>query len=280
MRTSNPGEIFLHGQFLGAAAAHRSVPGFDLSSLVPTVPEHEVQAHTHADAHFVLLLEGEYLSSAHGAAAVCRGPTLIYNPPGTAHRDRFRGEGGRFVAISVSARALREFHDAAQLSDHACAIVGDGLQTAMQLAAAVDAGDGVPALTLESWCSELLATTAMFDDGRSSAPPSWLLRVRELLHDGCGAELTLGELAVAAGVHPVHLTRAFRRHYRCTPGEYLRRCRLNQGAALLSNRRRSLSEIASACGYFDQAHFSRSFKQAYGLSPRAYRAQQTQRSAP
>lgn len=272
MLSSSPGEIFLHARFLGAEVTRRTVDGFELASLVPTVPEHEVRCHAHADAHYVLLLEGQYVSSAHGAAPICQGPTLIYNPPGTAHRDRFRGEVGRFVTVSVSPSALRELPGGVRLPDYACKIARGGVRFALRIAGLLEAGGDASSLELESACAELLATTAAFDAGGSSVPPRWLRHARELLHDQCGSELRLKDVAAAAGVHGVHLTRSFRRHFRCTPGEYLRRCRLSQAAALLHAGNLSVSEVAVACGYFDHAHLGRSFKQAYGVSPRAYRA--------
>jgi len=272
VRNSSVGEIFLPGQFLGQALAHRTVPGFELATLVPTVPEREVRHHAHADAHFVLLLEGRYLSSAREAPPLCHGPSLIYNPPGTEHRDRFRSATGRFTTISVSPAALREFSAAVRLPNYACAVGRSGLGAALRIARALEDGGAASALELESLCAALLAATAAAEREDAAAAPAWLRRARELLHDSCGAGIHLGELAATMGVHSVHLTRAFRRHFGCTPGEYLRRCRLNQAAAWLGSSARSLSEIAVACGYFDQAHFSRSFKRAYDVSPRAYRA--------
>lgn len=65
---------FAPGQFLGDFQVRQSVHGLALANMRPTVPEHEVQTHTHDDAHFLLLLDGVYLSSAHGMPAVCAHP--------------------------------------------------------------------------------------------------------------------------------------------------------------------------------------------------------------
>jgi AraC family transcriptional regulator len=233
-----------------------------------------VQEHTHAEAHFVLLLRGSYLSSAHGAPAVARGPLLVYNPPGTVHRDRFGDlRGGLFLTVAVEAAVLREFADAIALPDHACALDAPALSIAGRLAAADGQVAATGDLALESLCAELLCATA--GHGRSTAyrqAPRWLWRARECLHDDCGAQWGLADVAAAAGVHPVYLTRAFRRHFGCTPGDYLRRCRLLKAAALLqAGHDHGLAGVADACGYFDQAHFSRTFKLAFGLSPARYR---------
>ncbi|MCX7515160.1 helix-turn-helix transcriptional regulator [Frateuria hangzhouensis] len=265
--------IFGHDQFLGQHEGRWHARGFSVARLVPTVAEHAVQEHTHAEAHFVLLLRGSYLSSAHGAPVETRGPLLVYNPPGTVHRDRFGDlHNGLFVTVTVEAATLRQFADAIALPDHACALGTSAWAIARRLAAAGGQVGTTGDLVVESLCAELLGATAAH--GRSMVyrqAPAWLWRARECLHDDCGAQLGLADVAAAAGVHPVYLTRAFRRHFGCTPGDYLRRCRLAKAAALLQARQHDgLAGVAGACGYFDQAHFSRAFKLAFGLSPARY----------
>lgn len=262
--------VFPHGRFLGHAQASGSAGGFLLARMVPTVPEHEVHEHTHAEAHFVLLLGGAYLSSAHGAPAVAHGPLLVYNPPGTVHRDRFQGDGagGAFMTVTVGTETLRDHADAVALPDHPCVVDLSAVSAAGRL---THWAGGPEHLLAESLCVELLDAAARPLQQARLAMPPWLWRVREQLHDACEADFALRDLAATAGVHAVHVTRSFRRHFGCTPGDYLRRCRLARAAALLRTSRLSLAEVAVGCGYFDQAHFTRSFHAAFGQVPRAYR---------
>jgi AraC family transcriptional regulator len=78
-------------------------------------------------------------------------------------------------------------------------------------------------------------------------------------------------IAAALGVHPIHLTRAFRLHFRMTPGDYLRRCRLEKAAALLAGTSTPLVEVALASGFCDQSHLTRAFRRSYRTTPGAYR---------
>lgn len=245
-----------------------------VARLVPTVPEHEIVEHTHTDAHFVLLMQGAYVSSAAGAPAVAQRPLLIYNPPGTTHRDCFRGEGGQFFTVSVSMSAQRNFSDAVTLPDHACVLGREARDMALKMARNAPASMPHDGLIVESLCAELLTATAINFNEAHDRAPTWLRHARELMHDDCGAELSLSDIATAAGVHPVHLTRTFRRHFGCTPGDYQRRCRLTKAASLLVDTTADLVAVADACGYADQAHFSNTFKAAFGVSPRSYRLRQ------
>ena len=77
---------FHQGQFLGSYQKRRELFGVNIAELTPTVPEHDVETHTHDDAHFLLLLDGLYLSSARGMPDICDETAIIMNPPGTRRR--------------------------------------------------------------------------------------------------------------------------------------------------------------------------------------------------
>ncbi|MBK7632259.1 MAG: response regulator [Ignavibacteriales bacterium] len=55
-----------------------------------------------------------------------------------------------------------------------------------------------------------------------------------------------------------------------TPGELIRRIRLNKAAELIKNKFGNLSEIALEVGFNNPAHFSESFKKQFGVSPSHY----------
>lgn len=263
--------ILPFGQFFGNPESSLAVRGFTLTHLAPTVPEREVETHTHDEAHFVLVTAGTYLSSARGAPPVCEAPALIYNPPGTTHRDRFRSDGGRFFTISVAGAVLREVSDCVPVAGGALFLSKRLASLARRLAGETLHADGCSPLAAEALSLELLARTRQSFDREPRSSPGWLRRAGELLREERGDGLSIAGVASAVGVHPVHLTRTFRRHFRCTPGEYLRRCRLEKAAALLAGSSLPLSEIALASGFADQSHLAKSFQRAYGMTPSRYR---------
>lgn len=225
-----------------------------------------VSRNTRMQKRFVLVLEGDYLSSAQGAAGNGRAPLLIYNPPGTTHRDRFRSDTGRFLTVAVSLSAQRGLEDVLTMPDYACVAGHSALQTALQLVRADD-----DELSLESHCVELMTAMASHYERVCERVPPWLLRARDCLREEMANTTGLTDIARDCGVHPVYLARAFRAHFGCSPGAYQRRSRLNRAAAMLTGDHASVADIALACGYFDQAHFSRTFREAFGLPPGHYR---------
>ena len=101
------------------------------------------------------------------------------------------------------------------------------LVLARRLSIEIARPDDVTPLAIEALGLELLATAAREFVARRSdvAPPRWLVRVRDRLQDAFAVQVTLGELASDAGVHPGHLTRAFRRYYGRSIGAYRREIR-------------------------------------------------------
>jgi AraC family transcriptional regulator len=99
------------------------------------------------------------------------------------------------------------------------------------------------------------------------------VRVLDKLHAECCACLTLDDLSAVAGVHPVHLSRVFRRFQREGIGEYTRRLRVRASCRYLLDHELPLAEISLLTGFADQSHFTREFRRITGLTPRAFRSQ-------
>ncbi len=72
------------------------------------------------------------------------------------------------------------------------------------------------------------------------------------------------------------LRRAFRRETGMTPQYYLQYTRLEHAKHLLLNETLQIGQVAHMCGYCDSYYFSRTFKKFFGLSPRDWRASQTE----
>ncbi|MBP3962692.1 helix-turn-helix domain-containing protein [Paenibacillus lignilyticus] len=80
-------------------------------------------------------------------------------------------------------------------------------------------------------------------------------------------ELSLPDLAGAAGVSPEHLVRLFHVHQHLTPIRYLWQYRVLKATELLSQSGLSIGEIASRCGFKTAFHLSRLVKEQTGSTP-------------
>ncbi|WP_081075360.1 AraC family transcriptional regulator [Burkholderia anthina] len=106
---------------------------------------------------------------------------------------------------------------------------------------------------------------------RSGLAP-WQERcAKDMIDANLGGALAVENIAAACGLSPSQFYRAFRETTGMPPHRWLSRRRIDKAKALLTQSALSLSEIASACGFADQSHFSRSFVQAIGTTPGAWR---------
>jgi AraC family transcriptional regulator len=134
--------------------------------------------------------------------------------------------------------------------------------------------DGVAPVIVEGLVLEMLGHASRLLIKTPARAPRWLTQARDLLHGRFNDSLNLDEIAQTVGVHPTHLARSFKKHFRSTVGEYLRRLRLDWAMRQLSESEDSIAEIAASAGFYDQSHFTHLFKQHTGFSPAEFRAAQ------
>ena len=86
-------------------------------------------------------------------------------------------------------------------------------------------------------------------------------------------EVTLSDMADAAGVSTFHLSRLFKKTMGMSPHQYLVEVRVHSAHALLAAGPQgpSLAEVAAAVGFSDQSHLTRQFKRILGTTPKKAR---------
>lgn len=262
--------VLSHDVFFGDLHLSRELDGITLSHRTANSPPAQLPVHTHTDAHFVLVTSGGYISSAKGDAHPRA--DLIYNPPGTKHRDHFWQGTGSFFTLSLSDVQLSRLLNTPCPPLPALHLRNEralGLAWALLMECA--RWNSSSQLRAESLCLELLAEISNTSQLPRRSPPPWLLTACELIRDCPETTPHVHDVAKTVGVHAVHLARAFRTFVGCTPGDLLRARRLELAAAALMNSEHSLTEIALAGGFSDQAQFTKAFHRVYGVTPGAYR---------
>jgi AraC-like DNA-binding protein len=105
--------------------------------------------------------------------------------------------------------------------------------------------------------------------GRRHATP--LKPVREYLRRHLSGASSVQDLERYSGLTRYHLARRFRREFGLPPRAYQLRQRLARALRLLAQGAHG-SDVAYDCGFADQSHLTRSFKVAYGITPRRWSA--------
>lgn len=96
-------------------------------------------------------------------------------------------------------------------------------------------------------------------------------KVREFMDAHLDQKITLDELAGLVDLSPYYFLRMFKAATGMPPHAYLCRLRVEEAKKLLA-RGDAVCDAAQSAGFYDQSHFIRSFKAAYGISPGEYAA--------
>ncbi|MCL1943880.1 MAG: response regulator [Candidatus Azobacteroides sp.] len=84
------------------------------------------------------------------------------------------------------------------------------------------------------------------------------------------SELNVELLASGVGMSRVHMHRKLKELTGMSARDFIRSIRLKQAGELLSNQKLTVSEVAYALGFSNLSHFSNSFREFYGMSPKEY----------
>jgi AraC family transcriptional regulator len=101
--------------------------------------------------------------------------------------------------------------------------------------------------------------------------PAWLKTTREYLHENWDQTVSLQDLSDATRVHPVTISRYFPRYFSSTIGSYMRKLKVERALHLIKTSDASLTQIAYECGFYDQSHFIRTFRNLTGFNPIQYK---------
>lgn len=228
--------------------------------------------HLHDRTVFAVILEGSFESRFQGASYDCPPGTILTEPVGEKHGNRFGQKGARVLVIQPDPKRVHLFEPLAGLLDRVNHFQDHGIaRMARSVAQELCYPDAVSELSIEGLGLEMLATAMRRQREPRPALPGWLVRAEELMRARFLESLCVEEIAQAVDIHPVHLARVFRTYYRVPIGTFLRRLRLDWAASQLITAHASLAELALQAGFADQSHFTRAFKKYTGVTPGHYR---------
>jgi len=257
----------------GEITKRRSVAGLKLIETSYS-PQTRLPKHQHERACLCIVLRGLCHETYPRQTFACHPFSLLFRPAEESHSDYFDSGVTRTLIVELDGSWLNRVRDHDVRLDgpvYADNAIVKGL--AARLRSESQETDTVATLAIEGLTFELAAEISRCAiGGGERTPAKWLSRVKDFLHAHFSESLTLTDLATVGDVHPVHLAREFRRYYRCTIGEYVRRLRIEFACSELAGTNIPLVEIGLAAGVVHQAHFSRSFKQITSMTPAQYRA--------
>ena len=258
------------GQFYGNAQRRIESAGLVLTE-VRHLHGRKLPMHTHESAYFGLLLDGSYTERFMQKDTEYGPFSVGFHPPGFTHQDEIGPCGSRMFCIEVRdefLKKVRPYFSAPKFTPDLC-----GAETTwlgVKLYRAFRAGT-LDDLQMEEICGDMLERCGQASIGNEKLSPAWLERAMEMLHDSFREQITLEGIAQNLNVHPIHLSRVFRKKYGCTLGEYLNRLRVKFACSEMTRGWPTLNELALASGFSDQSHMGRVFKSIVGDTPAKFR---------
>jgi AraC family transcriptional regulator len=254
------------GVFYGATRRRRELGGVVLSELTHAHGR-KLPCHTHESAYFGLLLAGSYSERCSHRAADYEPFTLGFHPPALTHSDEVGRSGSRMFCVELRGEYLertRKFLTAPRFVPDLCATPVTWLALRLYWRFANETLDQ---LELEELCGDMIERVSTGSIASETAKPAWLEKAVELLVHKYGEALSLDDIAREVGVHPIHLSRVFRKNYGCTMSEFVNRIRVQYACRALAASWGDLAAVAGEAGFADQSHMGRVLKQYTGQTP-------------
>jgi AraC-like DNA-binding protein len=109
------------------------------------------------------------------------------------------------------------------------------------------------------------------DGGSAGLAPWQLRRVTDVFGANLAVNHPVEQMARLCKLSPSHFCRAFKQSTGLPPHQWVLNARVKMACDLLLHSSATLAEIASACGFSDQGHFTRTFSRLQGTSPGVWR---------
>ena len=91
------------------------------------------------------------------------------------------------------------------------------------------------------------------------------------IRENCSDEISNTEIGAVFGYHPFYISRMLKEKKGITLRQYIISYRLKAAKRLLETTNKSAVEIADECGFTDASYFAKTFKSAFGITPKEYR---------
>lgn len=228
---------------------HKFSPGFFMAP------------HRHKEARMILVLGGEKKESEFFRSCSLTRGDFYFRPPYFLHHNLAGENGAIYMRLSVSQNALKKYltHEGWQIRGGHMDFTETFISKLMNTPFAGD-------ILLPE-----LSSGRFFQTHLPKASPinslAWKLSNVETVKQ------TLENYGEHYGIANYALTRLFKKTYGLTPSSYRLQGQIQHALGLLFETNRSLAEISLDCGFSDQSHLTRKFRDEIGITPGRFRSQ-------
>ena len=92
------------------------------------------------------------------------------------------------------------------------------------------------------------------------------------IRENAGDDISNTEIGAIFGYHPFYISKVLKDRKGTTLRQYIIAYRLKLAKKLLEESAKSVNEISEECGFNDPSYFTKTFKNAFGMTPKDYRS--------
>lgn len=258
-----------NGEFFGQT---NKTLNFDGLTITDTEYTHSyVDWHYHENAYFTFLLQGNVIEANKKETYECTAGTLLYHHWEDPHYNIKPDGFTRGFHIEVSKNWFEQYQVSKDRIEGSFNLKNPALQLLVyQIFKETKMNEQTLEISAQQLLLDIFSRLSAQYTHKPEKKPVWVSRIDDLLHESFTERLNLTDLSQTLDIHPMHLSRDFQKYFHCNLGEYIRKLKINKSLTLL-HKAESLSDIALECGFADQSHFIRCFKDNTGLTPLKYK---------
>ncbi len=224
--------------------------------------------HSHNNAHITLFLKGGTTEKRKNSSETIGPGSLLFYHSDELHLNQNTLFPSRNINIEIEENLLKElFIDEAaieksiQNSIYAKSLI-------LKIFKESQSADNFTNDNVKMLFSQLSNSNSHLE--RFEKSPFWVKSLNELLNDCWNENPNLKDLAQVLNLNPITISKHFPKYFGCTLGEYMRRIKINRSLSLIQSNENNLTKIALECGFADQSHFIRTFKNQTGFLPKQF----------
>ena len=105
----------------------------------------------------------------------------------------------------------------------------------------------------------------------NALPARMVEALDKYIRDNAGDDISNTEIGAIFGYHPFYISKVLKDRKGTTLRQYIIAYRLKLAKKLLSESAKSVNEVSEECGFNDPSYFTKTFKSAFGMTPKDYR---------
>jgi AraC family transcriptional regulator len=257
------------GEFYGQTNKTINLEGITLTDTVYT--HDKVDWHYHKNAYFTFILQGNVIEGNKKEIYNCSAGDLLFHNWQEPHYN-IKPEGfTRGFHIEIEEEWFNELDFKTDLQGSIKITTPDLRFLMYKIFKETKADDSSTLLSIQTLLLETLSKMLRYHQTEYVKKPTWVSEIDNILNDQFAENLTLDFLSKTLDIHPVHLSRDFSKYFNSGLGEYIRKLKVQKSLQLISQKKSDLTTIALDCGFSDQSHFTRCFKEINGITPSQYK---------